>query len=96
MTEKKFTEEGHLIKEKKKGIAESGSETALPKDISCVDTCCWELPKTHKEGMRVPARIYANKVLIEQMDKGVFDQVTNVASLPGIQKYAYCMPDGHI
>ena len=33
---------------------------------------------------------------INQMDKGVFDQVTNVACLPGIVKYAYCMPDGHI
>ncbi|HIG97185.1 MAG TPA: RtcB family protein [Candidatus Aenigmarchaeota archaeon] len=29
------------------------------------------------------------------MDAGVFEQVTNVACLPGIQKYAYCMPDGH-
>ena len=96
MTEKKFSEEGHLIKEKKKGIAETGSENVLPKNIKNVDTCCFEIPKSHKEGMRVPARIYASDQLIEQMDKGVFDQVTNVASLPGIQKYAYCMPDGHI
>jgi len=29
------------------------------------------------------------------MDAGVFNQVTNVACLPGIQKYAFCMPDGH-
>jgi len=29
------------------------------------------------------------------MDKGVFEQITNVACLPGIQKYALCMPDGH-
>jgi len=29
------------------------------------------------------------------MDQGVFEQVTNVACLPGIQKYALCMPDGH-
>ena len=46
--------------------------------------------------MRVPARIVASEELIQSMDKGVFEQVTNVASLPGIQKYAYCMPDGHI
>lgn len=45
--------------------------------------------------MLVPARIIANKELIASMDAGVFNQVTNVASLPGIQKYAYCMPDGH-
>src|SRR5574341_2354805 len=29
------------------------------------------------------------------MDSGVFEQVTNVACLPGIQRYALCMPDGH-
>jgi tRNA-splicing ligase RtcB len=29
------------------------------------------------------------------MDDGVFEQVTNVATLPGILKYAFCMPDGH-
>ena len=29
------------------------------------------------------------------MDAGVFDQVTNVACLPGVINYAYCMPDGH-
>ena len=55
----------------------------------------WEIPKTEKEGMRVPARIFASEKLIEIMDKGVFDQITNVACLPGIQKNAMCMPDGH-
>ena len=29
------------------------------------------------------------------MDGGVFEQVTNVACLPGIRRYALCMPDGH-
>jgi tRNA-splicing ligase RtcB len=29
------------------------------------------------------------------MDAGVFEQVTNVATLPGIVRHAYCMPDGH-
>jgi tRNA-splicing ligase RtcB len=45
--------------------------------------------------MRVPARIYATEKLLEAMDEGVFEQVTNVATLPGIVRYAYCMPDGH-
>lgn len=55
----------------------------------------WEIPKDYKEGMLVPARIYATKKILEDMDDQVFDQLTNVACLPGIQKYAYCMPDGH-
>jgi len=67
----------------------------VPKEIKKVSDVVWEIPKTYKKGMRVPARIYATKKLLSEMDKGVFDQVTNVACLPGIQKYAYCMPDGH-
>jgi tRNA-splicing ligase RtcB len=45
--------------------------------------------------MRVPARIYASEKLLQAMDEGVFEQITNVATLPGIVRHAYCMPDGH-
>ncbi len=65
------------------------------KDIKKISDTVWEIPISYKEGMRVPARIYATKELLREMDDGVFDQVTNVATLPGILKYAYCMPDGH-
>jgi tRNA-splicing ligase RtcB len=57
--------------------------------------CVWEIPPTEKPGMRVPARIYASEALLAQMDQGVFEQVTNVACLPGIVRAAMCMPDGH-
>ena len=63
--------------------------------VNKISDWIWEIPKSEKEGMRVPARIYASDVLFENMDKGVFEQITNVACLPGIQKYALCMPDGH-
>jgi tRNA-splicing ligase RtcB (3'-phosphate/5'-hydroxy nucleic acid ligase) len=55
----------------------------------------WEVPISEKRGMLVPARIYATKGILQTMDSGVFDQVTNVACLPGIRRYALCMPDGH-
>jgi tRNA-splicing ligase RtcB len=45
--------------------------------------------------MRVPARVYASDELARDMDNAVLDQVTNVCLLPGIRKYALCMPDGH-
>ena len=45
--------------------------------------------------MLVPARIYGTEKILGAMDEGVFEQVTNVACLPGIQRYAVCMPDGH-
>ena len=67
----------------------------LPKEMKKISDVIWEIPKTFKQGMRVPARIYASENIIKDMDDAVFQQITNVATLPGIQKYAYCMPDGH-
>jgi tRNA-splicing ligase RtcB len=68
---------------------------AVPTEIIKISDTVWELPTSFKKGMRVPARIIATAKLLAQMDDGVFDQVTNVATLPGILKYAFCMPDGH-
>ena len=68
---------------------------AALKDFKKISDTVWEIPCSYKEGMRVPARIYATQKLLEEMDEGVIDQVTNVATLPGIIKYAFCMPDGH-
>jgi len=55
----------------------------------------WDIPISYKKGMRVPARIYSSEKLLKQMDMAVFDQLTNVATLPGIQGHAMCMPDAH-
>jgi tRNA-splicing ligase RtcB len=68
---------------------------AIPRGTIKISDTVWEIPPTYKDGMRVPARIYATEKLLCEMDEGVFDQVTNVATLPGILKYAFCMPDGH-
>ncbi len=69
--------------------------SALPQQLRQVDEYVWELPVDYKEGMLVPARLIASQQLLQTMDAGVFDQVSNVATLPGIQRYAFCMPDGH-
>ncbi len=53
----------------------------------------WWIKPTGK--MRVPGIIYAGEQLIEGMDEKVREQVTNVASLPGIQRASYAMPDAH-
>jgi tRNA-splicing ligase RtcB len=45
--------------------------------------------------MRVPAVIFATEALIRDMDEKVYEQVTNVAMLPGIVKASYAMPDAH-
>ncbi len=63
--------------------------------VNKISDTIWEIPVSYKEGMRVPARIYGTEKIIQEMDDGVYDQITNVATLPGITKYALCMPDGH-
>jgi len=45
--------------------------------------------------MRVPAVVFASEALIRDMDLKVYEQVTNVAALPGIEKASYAMPDAH-
>ncbi|HSV95515.1 MAG TPA: RtcB family protein [Spirochaetota bacterium] len=66
-----------------------------PEQLQNISEYCYEIPKSARKGMRVPARIYANAELIRSMDDAVFEQSVNVAMLPGIRKYALCMPDGH-
>lgn len=56
----------------------------------------WEIDPSYKPGMQVPARVIATKALLDSMEDIVFDQLTNVASLPGILKYALIMPDAHV
>ncbi len=45
--------------------------------------------------MRVPAIIFADASLIDDMDHKVHEQLRNVACLPGIVAAAYAMPDAH-
>ena len=45
--------------------------------------------------MRVPAIIYASEALVRDMDHKVYEQLVNVATLPGIVQAAYAMPDAH-
>ncbi|HBA83982.1 MAG TPA: RNA-splicing ligase RtcB [Verrucomicrobia bacterium] len=48
-----------------------------------------------KGAMRVPGILYADETLVREMDEKVYDQVANVAGLPGIVKAAMAMPDAH-
>ena len=45
--------------------------------------------------MRVPGVIYASEDLVRDMDAKVYEQVVNVATLPGIVGASYAMPDAH-
>lgn len=45
--------------------------------------------------MRVPGRLFATEKLVRDMDHKVYEQVVNVATLPGIQAASMAMPDAH-
>jgi len=61
-----------------------------------VDECCWRIPKSYKEGMRVDGLIFASDELLQQLLKDQApEQVANVAFLPGIQVASLAMPDIH-
>ncbi len=54
----------------------------------------WEIER--KEGMNVPARVFASEKILEDMKEDkTLQQVQNIAHLPGIYKYSMVMPDGH-
>ena len=61
-----------------------------------VDACCYRIPKSYKQGMRVDGLIFANETLMQQLklDQAP-EQVANVAFLPGIQMASLAMPDIH-
>ena len=68
------------------------SRVALEK----IDEFRWRIPKSYKQGMRVPGIIYADEKLLKDIhqDKAL-EQVANVAFLPGIVRASFAMPDIH-
>lgn len=58
-----------------------------------VSECQWEVAK--HGAMNVPAWLFADKRLLMEMDDKVFEQLHNVACLPGIVRAAMAMPDAH-
>ena len=64
-----------------------------PGRLQRVNECEWLLPQTGV--MRVPGVIFADEALIRAMDDKVPEQVANVATLPGIVKASFAMPDAH-
>ncbi|MGE0104693.1 MAG: RtcB family protein [Blastocatellales bacterium] len=53
----------------------------------------WEIERHGP--MLVPGVIYAEESLIVDMDEKVYEQIVNVATLPGIVGASYAMPDAH-
>lgn len=65
-------------------------------DLNKINDYLYEIPKGFRSDMRVPARIYVDKKMLDDVfrDKSL-EQLVNVTTLPGIIKYALAMPDVH-
>lgn len=61
-----------------------------------IEDFLWEIPKSYRDDMRVPARIYTHEEMLDaiSIDKSL-NQLVNVSTLPGIKGFALAMPDIH-
>lgn len=66
------------------------------KDFNKISNYLWEIPKSFRNDMRVPARIYVSEEMLEKIfaDRSI-GQLINISTLPGIVKYSLAMPDIH-
>jgi tRNA-splicing ligase RtcB len=66
------------------------------KDLLKLDEYLWEIARGFRREMRVPARVYSSDKMLERaFDDKSLEQLVNVSTLPGIEKYALAMPDMH-
>ena len=66
------------------------------KDIVQKEKYVYEISQSYKPEMRVPARFFSTESMLEDiLHDSSLEQLANTASLPGIQQYAYAMPDIH-
>jgi tRNA-splicing ligase RtcB (3'-phosphate/5'-hydroxy nucleic acid ligase) len=56
----------------------------------------WEIPKSFRQDMRVPVRLFATRRILEKvMDDQSLEQAVNAATLPGLAGPVVVMPDMH-
>ncbi len=61
-----------------------------------IDDYRWEIPTSYKAGMTVPGLIFTSEAMLSHIwEEQVFQQVANVAFLPGIVGHSLAMPDIH-
>ena len=61
-----------------------------------IDDYRWEIPTSYKAGMTVPGLLFASEKMLNHIwEENVYQQVANVAFLPGIVERSLAMPDIH-
>ena len=65
-------------------------------DLVRISEYLWEVPKSFRADMKVPARIYTSEALLDMVfrDK-TMEQLVNTAAMPGVVRHVLVMPDAH-
>jgi tRNA-splicing ligase RtcB (3'-phosphate/5'-hydroxy nucleic acid ligase) len=65
-------------------------------DLKKITDYEWEIPKSFRQDMRVPVRLFATRRILEKvMDDQSLEQAVNAATLPGLAGPVVVMPDMH-
>src|SRR5258708_13951258 len=65
-------------------------------DLQQIAPFAWEIPRNFRNDMRVAARLYATREMVEHLvQERALEQLVNTATLPGVQEPALAMPDIH-
>src|SRR4030042_1963451 len=68
---------------------------AMREKLQRINDYEWLLPKSVRKEMRVDAKVIMNKALLGAGDGSAFEQLTNVATLPGVVEPVVGLPDMH-
>src|ERR687887_88180 len=77
-------------------MASTRAPSSTSRSLVQVDETLWEIPASARADMRVPARVFADAELLDSIagDESL-EQLTNVATLPGVVDAVLAMPDIH-
>jgi tRNA-splicing ligase RtcB len=65
-------------------------------DLTRVGEYVWEVPRSFRPDMRVPARIFTSERLLDMaFGDRTMEQLVNTAAMPGVVKWVLVMPDAH-
>ncbi|MCL6471927.1 MAG: RtcB family protein [Firmicutes bacterium] len=72
------------------------SNTVQKQDLKQIGNYLYEIPKTFRPDMKVPARFYSTPGFIEKLlEERAIEQLINTATLDGVYKYVVAMADIH-
>ena len=69
---------------------------SLKESLIKVDEFIYELSKNTIQGQKVPVYFYLSDRLFELLEEDAIRQAANAATLPGVEKAIYVMPDVHV